>query len=542
MKATDLHLHNLLQDPGETGIVNLLGHRVLIFDAMALGLLRKELIDSMGQHIARCVLSRFGFAHGWRTAESLKKDWPDLFYNDAESGPRLHMMHGLLTHIRLVRGEDQSGKLQITATWKDSYEAEQHCLHFGQPDEPVCWTLAAFISGYVSNRLGQECLFIETQCTAQGEAHCTVEGRLHEHWGPEYQEQFSYFREDALDYLLPAISRKLKDLEQQVRQRQQQIARIEDETTYRRFSAKSPVMRAAIDLALRLARTDASVVISGESGVGKEKFARLIHEQSSRSAHPFVAINCGALPEHLLESELFGYAKGAFTDATTDRSGLFEAAEGGTIFLDEIGEIPLAMQVKLLRVLQEREIRRIGESRMRAIDIRILSATNKNLAEEVAAGRFRQDLYYRLRVIELTIPPLRERVEDILPLAKQFLKLHAHRQGQQAKQLSPEAARCLLHHDWPGNVREIQNSIEYAMALATSEQIGPDDLPQEFLARQLNAPIAGIRPLREVEQDYILSVLAQLGGNKTKAAQALGIGLATLYRRIKVPPTHKSLP
>jgi two-component system, NtrC family, response regulator HydG len=239
--------------------------------------------------------------------------------------------------------------------------------------------------------------------------------------------------------------------------------------------------------------------------------------------------------ESLLESELFGHAKGAFTGATHDRPGLFEAAHGGTLFLDEVGEVPLAMQVKLLRTLQEREVRRVGENQSRKVDVRILAATHRNLLEEVAAGRFRQDLYYRLRVIELKVPALRERREDLLPLARLLLAEASERLGRRVSGLSPSAADQLLRYSWPGNVRELQNALERAVALCEGSRVEPEDLPEEVRAAPPNLlPGEGApQRLEDMERTYILAVLAQNGGNRARTAAQLGIGPATLYRKLK---------
>ena len=230
--------------------------------------------------------------------------------------------------------------------------------------------------------------------------------------------------------------------------------------------ARSPAMRQLIDLSQRVAKVDSTVLISGESGTGKERVARMVHNASSRAPGPFIAVNCGAITETLLESELFGHVKGAFTGAMQERPGLFESANGGTLLLDEVGEVSPAMQVKLLRVLQEREIRRVGESTTRAIDVRVLAATNRELTQEIAEGRFRMDLYYRLHVVELPVPPLRKRREDILPLARILLAEAAGRLNRPVSELSARAADQLLRYDWPGNVRELENAMERAVALA----------------------------------------------------------------------------
>jgi transcriptional regulator with PAS, ATPase and Fis domain len=297
---------------------------------------------------------------------------------------------------------------------------------------------------------------------------------------------------------------------------------------------RSPAMRQLIDLAQRVARVDSTVLISGESGTGKERVAKLVHNASSRAPGPFIAVNCGAITETLLESELFGHVKGAFTGALQERPGLFESANGGTLLLDEVGEVSPAMQVKLLRVLQEREIRRVGESTSRAIDVRVLAATNRELAQEIAEGRFRMDLYYRLHVVELQVPPLRQRREDILPLARILLAEAASRLNRPVTELSPRTADQLLRYDWPGNVRELENAMERVVALAQGAHAELEDLPDE--ARQaIPIPLltAPVKHLDAIEKEYILAVLELNAGNQARSAEQLGIGSATLYRKLK---------
>jgi transcriptional regulator with PAS, ATPase and Fis domain len=294
-------------------------------------------------------------------------------------------------------------------------------------------------------------------------------------------------------------------------------------------------MRVLTDLARRVAKVDATVLVTGESGTGKERIARLVHDESARAAGPFIAVNCGAITETLLESELFGHIRGAFTGATADRPGLFEAANLGTILLDEIGEVSPGMQIKLLRVLQEREIRRVGENRSRAVNVRVLAATNRDLSQAVADGTFRQDLYYRLKVVELRLPALRERRDDILPLARLLLADAAERMARKITGLSTEAADQLLRYRWPGNVRELENAMERAAALARGSRVEIDDLPEE-IRRAFPNPVADgdhVRPLAEVEKEYILAALERNGRNQTLTARQLRIGSATLYRKLK---------
>jgi transcriptional regulator with PAS, ATPase and Fis domain len=294
-------------------------------------------------------------------------------------------------------------------------------------------------------------------------------------------------------------------------------------------------MQQVVELARRVAKVDATVLVTGESGVGKERIARLVHDESTRAAGPFIAVNCGAITETLLESELFGHRRGAFTGAASDRHGLFETANHGTLLLDEIGDVSAGMQVKLLRVLQEREIRRVGESGSRPVDVRILAATNRDLAHGVADGDFRQDLYYRLKVVELTVPPLRDRRDDILPLARVMLADAALRMGRKISGLLPRAADQLLRYEWPGNVRELENAMERAVALARGSRVDLEDLPEE-IRQAFPRPVVsegGVQPLSEIEKEYILAVLELNGGNQTRTAEQLHIGSATLYRKLK---------
>jgi two-component system response regulator HydG len=297
-------------------------------------------------------------------------------------------------------------------------------------------------------------------------------------------------------------------------------------------------MRRVYDLVRRVAENDASVVIGGESGTGKELVARAIHGESARRAAPFVAINCGAVSEGLLESELFGHVKGAFTDAHGTRKGLFEQADGGTLFLDEIGETPPEMQVKLLRVLQERTVRPVGGNSESPVDVRIVAASNRDLQQEVEEGRFREDLYYRLNVVQIELPPLRARGNDILLLGQYFIGRVAKEFNKSVTGLTPEAAKKLLEYDWPGNVRQLENCIERAMTLTRFDQIGVEDLPdriQQYRSTETrvdDVDIEHLPTLADLERRYIEKVLRLSKNNKTQAARVLGVDRRTLYRKL----------
>ncbi len=304
------------------------------------------------------------------------------------------------------------------------------------------------------------------------------------------------------------------------------------------ITGRSPAMiRLYLEIA-RVAPSRATALITGESGTGKELVARSIHKHSPRAAREFVAVNCGALTETLLEAELFGAMKGSYTGANTDRKGLWEEADGGTLFLDEIGETSQAMQIKLLRALQEGEIRPVGATRARKVDARVIGATNKDLEAEVKAGKFREDLFYRLSVVTLHLPPLRERRTDIPLLAEKFLR-RAAPEGRRALRLSDEALACLVAHDWAGNVRELQSAIEHAALHARDGEVAPDDLPPKLQSQEvrraarhspLSALYEDLPALDEMERRYLLHVMEATGGNRSRAAEVLGIDRRTLYR------------
>jgi len=346
----------------------------------------------------------------------------------------------------------------------------------------------------------------------------------------------------AFDYLVkPVDERRLLSVLRHavsVRRLEREVERLRGELGerfhLRRIVGSSAAMRRVYDQIERVKDSDISVFISGESGTGKELVARAIHYGSRRASGPFVDVNCAAIPESLQESELFGHEKGAFTGAVAAYAGRFEQAQGGTIFLDEVGEMSPSTQARLLRVLQERTLQRIGGTRRIELDVRVISASNTDLEEAVREGRFRQDLYYRLVVFPIQLPPLRERREDIPLLVEHFLEKHAADAGRRVRRVHPDALRRLLAHDWPGNVRELENVIHRALLVCDGEEIAPDDLPPE-LGRLATAPAAEEVPmsLEELERWAIERAVAACGGNLSEAARRLGIGRSTLYRKMQ---------
>lgn len=326
-----------------------------------------------------------------------------------------------------------------------------------------------------------------------------------------------------------ALSEQVRVLSDQVRQ----------SNRFSKLIGESPVMLKLFDELNRIADTDASVLITGESGTGKELVARALHEQSRRWSKPFVAVNCAALPEPLLESELFGHKKGAFTDAVTDKRGLFVQASGGTLFLDELGEFPLTLQPKLLRALEGRMVRPVGSEAEIPFDVRLITATNRDLETAVEEKRFREDLYFRINVIQISLPPLRSRGTDVLLLAQHYLEEFAVSTNKKIVGLSESAAQKLLDYNWPGNVRELRNAIERAVVLTRFDRIAVDDLPERIRDYRGNyLELAGdnpseLLPMEEIERRYIRHVMKITGGNRTQTAQILGFDRKTLYRKLK---------
>src|SRR5271163_1864048 len=303
------------------------------------------------------------------------------------------------------------------------------------------------------------------------------------------------------------------------------------ENQFESILAKSPQMAEIFRTIGKIAEFKTTVLISGESGVGKELVARALHFHSSRKAMPFVALNCGAIPENLLESELFGHRKGAFTDATTDRRGLFEEATGGTLFLDEIGELPLNLQVKLLRVLQERVVFRVGDSKPEKVDIRIVAATNRVLEEEIRAGRFREDLYYRLNVVNIYLPALRERGDDVLIIARALLSKHTEELGAHVQGFTPQALAGVKKSPWPGNIRQLENRIKKALVLCDKTLLTPEDLDLGKEAESLILPLEKAK--EEFQRKYVLEILERNNGNRTQTARDLGVDPRTIFRYLE---------
>lgn len=445
----------------ESGQIWLDENRMVLLHAKALGRMRREMFEALGEDGARGVLIRMGFAAGQQDAELARSligegDPFDVF----RIGPELHAFEGVVKPTIIRKEIDwKNGRFSGEVMLENTWEAESHIQHFGISDDTVCWTVVGYASGYTSQFFKRFIVYREVSCIGKGDAHCKLVGKPVEEWDNS-DGYLDYFRETAKDYPMRGLEAELK----QLRGRNRAAARTDGELV-----GCSPAFLQAVDLVRKAAASPITVLFGGETGCGKEMFARWLHRHSERAAAPFVAINCGAIPHDLIESELFGVEKGAFTGAQASRPGRFERAHGGTLFLDEVGDLPLAAQVKLLRVLQTGEVERLGGNEVRKVDVRIVAATNIDLPRAIGEGKFRADLYYRLSTYPVTIPPLRDRPGDISLLADFLISKYQTSYGKHLKGLTDRALRALLMHRWPGNVRELENMIERGVLLAPEE-------------------------------------------------------------------------
>ncbi|RTL47476.1 MAG: sigma-54-dependent Fis family transcriptional regulator [Rhodocyclaceae bacterium] len=428
--------------------------RMMLIQTAAMAALRRELIETVGAEKARGLLTRMGYLSGTRDAETVRRVRRDADSFEAFAvGPQLHALEGIVAVETVSMEFDvKTGLFNGEYIWRNSSEAEEHMAVYGIGHEPVCWMQLGYASGYVSAYMGRQILVREVECKAMGHACCRIVAKPVEEW-EDAEEEVRYLKAQTF------VQSPLATLGEQAAG-PGQWGRPFD------LVGVSAGFNAVCHMIQRVAPTRATVLFLGESGVGKEQFARTLHRVSKRKDEAFVAVNCAAIPETLIESELFGVEKGGFSGATQSRPGRFERADGGTLFLDEIGTLSPAAQGKLLRALQEGEIERIGDTRTRHVDVRVVAATNENLKDLVAEGKFREDLYFRLNVFPVFIPPLRERREDILLLTEYFLNRYRTLHERKVTGLTERAIEALQAYDWPGNVRELENIIERGVILA----------------------------------------------------------------------------
>lgn len=536
MKAQDLILNELVSF--ENGQLKLQGRRLVLHDMNAFAHLRRDSLQMLGPEHTRRILTRFAYFWGQEDAAMMQQlfTW-DSLHDWLAAGPRLHSIQGVVrTVVKQLEDGEGDKPFRMKVVWYDSGEADEHLKAAGQADTPVCWMLAGYASGYASYCMGHPVYFIERKCRAKGDRVCTAEGRLEQDWGAEIKLHLPFFQPEDIHGRIKELTDQLRRQTHRLERERQKRREIESEKAPCFAEARSAAYRHVLDVARRVSRYDTIVLVTGETGVGKEVLARYIHQNSSRAKHGFLAINCAALPESLLESELFGHKAGAFTGASEDRVGMFEQASGGTLFLDEIGDISPAVQLRLLRALQEKEIIRVGESKTRKVDARVIAATNRNLTTAMQEGHFREDLYFRISVIEINVPPLRERPEDILPLARFFVGNVSKRLGISNLNVDPKCFDYLLSYSWPGNVRELENAIERAAVLSPGPKITPRYLPPEIQQKQgppgSRGKGAGYT-LKQLEERHIRHILDKTNGNRQESARMLGISPTTLWRRIK---------
>lgn len=473
IKEIASHLHF---SPAE-GEIRLDDRRMLLVHNSAFAALRREIVETVGEEKARGVFTRMGYASGNKDADLVRRSHPEVGPTRAlAAGPQFHGFLGFIAvEIVTLELDIETGHFLGEFLWKNSAEAEEHLASIGLSNTPVCWLAQGYANGYISSFLGKQALIREVECRAMGHACCRIVGKTLDKWdNPE--KDFQYLQAQGF-VQSPWNSRFHSDESQP---EAQSIA------SSMNIVGISPGFNSVCNMIQRVAPTRATVLFLGESGVGKEQFARTLHNVSDRKDKPFVAINCAAIPEQLIESELFGVEKGGYSGATQSRPGRFERADGGTLFLDEIGTLSLIAQGKLLRALQEGEIERIGDTKVRKVNVRVITATNEDLRDLVEARQFRHDLYYRLNVFPILIPPLRERREDILLLVEHFLNRYSKLHSRKITGLTKTAIDALLYYRWPGNIRELENIIERGVILAPEE--GVIDVSHLFTSGEVLRP------------------------------------------------------
>jgi len=544
-------LHFALGD----GRIWLNDQRMVLMQSSVLGRLRGEIIDALGFEAAKALFMRVGYMQGVRDAELVQKRWPNEDLTHAlAAGPRVHTLEGFVkvttNHFEF---DSEEGTYFGEFFWDDSCEAAEHLASHGVSTEPVCWLQSGYPSGYTTKLLGRSVIFRETECMGMGAKRCTIVGQHADAWGKDAPER-EYF---GMEWRRRR-SYRVRNTPVEV---QEEVAKPAGEQgTVVGVSAAFMRTRRLLE---KVAATDATVLFMGESGVGKELFSTQLHALSRRADKPFVAINCAAIPETLIESELFGVEKGAFTGASASRSGYFERASRGTLFLDEISSLTYVAQGKVLRALQEHTIERVGGSRTIKVDVRVVAACNVDLAAEVASGRFRQDLYFRLCVFPILIPPLRERRDDIPLLMAHFLEFYSQRHARKLKGFTRRAADALLKYEYPGNIRELQNLIERGVVYADdgghidivhlfvgSEPIPPftvslaadGRLAREPMNQHVSKTSDGSEhqdtaqtcaPFEETERAAYLSALERSAGSVAGAARLLKISRPKLEYRLR---------
>lgn len=541
-------LTSLIHFQSTEGKIWLGEQRMLLLQVSAMANFRREMVNTLGIERAKGFFLRMGYQSGLKDAELAWKLRPNASeYDMFLAGPQLHSLKGLVkARPTEVDIDKESGRFYVEVEWIDSFEVEICQTELGLMQDPVCWTLLGYACAYSSAFMGREIIFKEVSCRGCGDDKCRVIGKPAEEWD-DVASFKQYFKNDPIIEELYELQSQLVSLRTNLDKQEGQYYGI----------GQTPAYQTVRNMMDKAAQGKVSVLLLGETGVGKEVIARSVHLRSKRAAEPFVAVNCAAIPPDLIESELFGVEKGAFTGATHPRMGRFERADKGTIFLDEVIELSPRAQASLLRVLQEGELERVGDNRTRKIDVRVIAATHEDLAEAVKAGRFRADLYYRLNVFPVAIPALRERREDIPLLVEHFLQRFHEEYGKRTLGLSDKALEACLHYSWPGNIRELENVIERGIILTEPNEsisvpalfprppketsidservssdgvlIQPDNGQGSWISQLLGSGLS----LDEIEESLMREAMQQANQNVSGAARLLGLSRPALAYRLK---------
>ncbi len=537
MRAEDLKHAKLFEIDPKTGFPLLESNRVFIIGQTGLARMRSDLLNSLNRERMAAIHFRYSYETGISLALVIREhhglDSPEEYMRAC--GVFMTMAGAANIDFHDIQFNSEGHLVQCKGVWRHSIEAELARADGEKRTDSSCTILEGMMSGYASAMFGSEFLFREMTCQGRGDDVCSFEGRQLADWGPDIEDHHKKTILNNLEEEVTRLQAALTAAREKMEKQASEIRDLKERISVRNepgIVSRSDAFARILTMASKVAQTRSTVLLQGESGTGKEVIARFIHDHSESACEPFLAINCAALPAHLLESELFGHKKGAFTGAEYDKRGLFLQAGKGTLLLDEIGEMPLELQAKLLRAIQHKEVRPVGGLHDVPVQARIIAAANRDLKTMVAEGRFREDLFFRLSVFPMTVPPLRERREDILPLARHFLsRLKPDHPG-----FSSRAVRLLEIYPWPGNVRELENWVEYAIILAPDERIGPEHLPfppDRTRSDLLSSLAADMPTCKELEKRYIDHVLRQTGMNKSEAARILGIGVSTLWRKEK---------
>lgn len=533
----------------EQGHIWLAGRRMVLVHARTMGIVRREVVAAIGYDRARAIFTRQGYEAGAMDADVAGKvRRGDSVFDAFSVGPQLHALEGAVLVEPLAFDVDvEKGHFHARYRWRHSSECGEHVAMFGVGQAPAGWAQIGYASGFASVYLGRPIVYREVECIAMGHENCLIVGKPAEEWA-DAEQDLRYMRSEQLHAASSA------------RPASGDAPAAPPAHDRWRVVGASSGFNVAFDMLRDVADTDAVVLFQGESGVGKEMFARNLHAMSARAAKPFIAVNCAAIAESLIEAELFGVERGAFTGATASRPGRFERAEGGTLFLDEIATLSLTAQAKLLRALQEGEIERVGGTRTRTVDVRLVAATNIDLREAVAGGGFRADLFYRINVFPLRIPPLRDRRADIPLLMEHFLDIYRAKYRKAVSGFDEKAVSALLSYDWPGNVRELENIIGRGVILGrageplrlhhlftSGERLGEQrfELGDDGRVRSAHDAIngadraqdaihslvdGGLR-LADVEAAMLTEAFERCGGNRSAAARLMGLSRAQFNYR-----------